>query len=89
MSVVVPVVQVRVVWMPVLNALVPVTMAVGLGDRQVARVIVPVMLVVAMRMFVRDPLVAVPVSVPLGEMEPDADGHERGGDDETRGQRFT
>ena len=70
-------VNVGIVRMRVLKAFVPVRMRVRLARRITRQVLMLVMLVVDMFMLVGHCLVYVPVFVSLGDVEPDADSHER------------
>lgn len=67
-----------------------VRMGVGvrLGRRRPRRMVVLVVLVVAMRVVVDERVVDVRVVVVLGEMQPDADRHERGSDRKGQRQRL-
>ncbi len=65
-----PVMQVRVVRMPVHQAGVPVSMGVRLAGRHIRPVIMLVMLIVSMTMFMFHRLVAMFVVMPFGQMQP-------------------
>ena len=65
-----------------------VRMGVGLARRILRTVRVAVMLVVAVRMGVRHAAMGMGVRVPLGDVQPNADGHQRSGGKELDRQRL-
>ena len=76
-SMIVPVVDVRVVDVGVGHRLVPVRVAVRFAGRVVGAVFVPVVFVVDVAVVMLHRLVPVFVFVPLRQVQPDADPHER------------
>ena len=74
----------------VFHLMMPMPMRVGLLRRQVLDTVVYVMAVgVMMTVFVLNGLVRVQVLVALREVQPDAQRHERAGDQQPRADRFT
>jgi hypothetical protein len=63
-------------------------MGVGLARRILRTVAVGVMLVVTVSMGVHHAVMGMRVRVPLGEVQPNADGHQRSGGDELHRQRL-
>jgi hypothetical protein len=76
MTMSVPVMEVRVVRMPVDQAVVPMPMTVRFAGRVAGAVRVLMMLVVPMPVFMVHRLVNVLVLVPLGQMQPEAEAHQ-------------
>ena len=70
------------------HCVVLVRMAVGLAGRILRAVRVSVMLVVAVRMGVHHAAMGMRVRVPLGDVQPDADRHQRSGSNELDRQRL-
>jgi len=65
-----------------------VRMGVGLARRILRAVAVAVMLVVTVSMGMHHAAMGMRVHVPLGEVQPNADGHQRSGGDELHRQRL-
>ena len=84
----VAVVQVGVVRVPVHERRVAVPVGVRLLHRPAGNVRVPVVLVVHVPVLVLHRLVRVLVLVPLGQVEPEAEGHEPGGEEQARRRRL-
>ena len=76
----VPVVQVRIVRVPVGERFVGMGVGMRLLDRRARIMRMPMVLVVPVRMAVQEPLVGVLVLMPLGEVQPHPGPHERGPD---------
>ena len=81
----VPMMEVRVVWMPVDQADVPMPMSVRLAGRVAGAVRVLMMLVVPMPVFMVHRLVNVLVLVPLGQMQPEAEAHQTASNEQLQG----
>ena len=76
-----PMMEVRIVGMPVHQANVPVPMSVWLIGRIGRTMLVLMMLVVTMPVFMLHRLVNVLVLVPLGQMQPEAEAHQATSDE--------
>lgn len=81
---VVPMMNIRVVWVIVRERLVLMLMSVGLGSLPSECVGVLMMVVVPMAMRVHERLVGVGVTMALREVQPDPNGHQGSRDPEDR-----
>ena len=82
----VAVMKVRIVRMSVPEPVMPVPVGMRLGDHAFVGVLM--MWIVDMAVFVLDRLVRVVVLMAFGQMQPEAKGHERAGEDELSRERL-
>ena len=83
-----PMVRIGKVWVGMGDGFVSMAVTVTTGRWPGFVVRVPMMLIVGVLMLVFERFMAMRVAVPFGQMQPDADGHQRSGDPGLDADRF-